>query len=350
MEGCVGMKGKNIKILLLIILLLTALISTGCSKKTEKEEAVANTVIEANTVEAFGVVKALDERNILIDFPAQIEKIEVKEGQLVKKDSTLLTLNIDGYLRLIENKEHELKILELEKGKLEKRIYGNLRNDPQIKRLIGNLEYTQKVYNQTKEEFISKERLYKEGAISKEDYENFRLKLSEIENAVNDARFNLEINSNLKEGELKDLSIKNQSLEILKNEILDLKEKLNKSYINNNNIICDVNNGIIYDISYKEGDIVSEERKLFSIIDYNNIIIEAEIPEEFIKDVHLNSDAVIIPLADKSKEYYGKVTYISSKGIIKSGETVIPIEITLSKKDDFLLPNFNVDVSIKSRN
>jgi hypothetical protein len=29
-----------------------------------------------------------------------------------------------------------------------------------------------------------------------------------------------------------------------------------------------------------------------------------------------------------------------------NGETAIPVEIALSAKDDFLLPNFNMDVTI----
>ncbi len=99
-------------------------------------------------------------------------------------------------------------------------------------------------------------------------------------------------------------------------------------------------------MSYKEGDIINPEVKLLSIIGLDNIIVKADIPEEFIKDVNMGSKAIIVPLADKTKKYKGSIIKIDSRAIYKNGETIVPVEISIDNMDDFLLPNFNVDVTI----
>jgi hypothetical protein len=40
------------------------------------------------------------------------------------------------------------------------------------------------------------------------------------------------------------------------------------------------------------------------------------------------------------------VVRISNLAVKNNGETVVPVEITLAARDGFLVPNFNVDVSI----
>lgn len=78
----------------------------------------------------------------------------------------------------------------------------------------------------------------------------------------------------------------------------------------------------------------------------DTLIVEAEVSEEFIKDVQIGAEAKILPLADSTKEYKGKVLKIADMGIEKNGETVVLVEISIENKDTFLRPNFNVDVEI----
>ena len=81
-------------------------------------------------------------------------------------------------------------------------------------------------------------------------------------------------------------------------------------------------------------------------MDLDTLIIEANVSEEFIKDIKIGSKVDIILLADSSKEYKGTVSKISNMAIKENGETVVPIEISVDNKDNFLRPNFNVDVKI----
>lgn len=85
------------------------------------------------------------------------------------------------------------------------------------------------------------------------------------------------------------------------------------------------------------------------IFDVNFIIKvynQSNVVEEFIRDVDLGSRVKIVAIADRTKEYTGKVMFISQIAFNNNGETVIPVKISIDNLDSFLLPNYNVDVFI----
>ncbi len=71
-------------------------------------------------------------------------------------------------------------------------------------------------------------------------------------------------------------------------------------------------------------------------------------PEEFIKNIGLYKEVTIDPFAYPDRKYRGRVVHISSLTVIKKGETVVPVLISLTDKDGQLLPNFNVDIEIEN--
>jgi multidrug resistance efflux pump len=125
-----------------------------------------------------------------------------------------------------------------------------------------------------------------------------------------------------------------------------MRDRINKSYISENNIVCTMENGIVYDLGYKAGDSINPENKLLSLMNLDTIVVKANVAEEFIKDVKQGAKVEIIPVADKSRKYDGTVTAMAKNALVQNGETVIPVEISVDNKDSFLLPNFNVDVKI----
>ncbi len=64
-------------------------------------------------------------------------------------------------------------------------------------------------------------------------------------------------------------------------------------------------------------------------MDLNSLVIDAEVSEHQIKDVKVGSIVEIIPIFDTEKVYKGKVTHVSSAGVVKNGETVVNIEISV---------------------
>ena len=371
------------KKILVIVVTSALLLSAGCSgKETPANTAPVESPQEDQTIDTFGIVKSNDVKDILISFPAIVEKVHVKEGQTVKKGDVLFTLNYDEFSNQIKSKNIELETtkheykndsaeknnITLELDKLNKdlaRVKGYLekKSDPDLSKLLNDLKNAEKVYKDSLEELKSKESLLKSGSISQTDYDSFKKSVDSDQKSVYDIKSSIEkatLDLQKEIDQLKfQISQKSSSLSgsdksgiyqgkisTLENEIALLNSKLNKSYINENNIISDVDNGIVYNLGYVKGEAVDSNKKLLSIMDTNSIIVESNVPEEFIKDVKTGSTVTIIPQADKSKKYTGKITYIANKAIQQNGETTVLVQTSIDNNDGFLLPDFNVDLEI----
>ena len=104
--------------------------------------------------------------------------------------------------------------------------------------------------------------------------------------------------------------------------------------------------GLVYELNCQAGQTTDPARSLLSIMDLQTIYAEAEIPEEFIGDVKLGAAVVIVPVADSNRTYHGRIQEISDIAVERNGETIIPVEISLDDYDQFLKPNYNIDVQI----
>lgn len=328
--------GKRIMIFLLAAAML---LSTACSKSAKKVNGeAAPTPAPRKAVEAFGIVEVNEIRNINLDFDTVVEEVPVKEGQRVKKGDVLVVLDMKGYMEQIGRKVNELNIARLE-------AEGQLKDgeDPDIKKLVNDLNYANDALSKALSEQETKKKLLESGAISRYEYDEFLRGIDEKRKNAEDIKYSMDI---LMHEKKQGIAIQNQKAESIESEISQMKDKLKRSYISGNNIVSDTDNGIVFEIGYKPGDMVSPTKKVLSIMNLDTMVVKADVAEEFIKDVKMGANAEILPIADKSKQYRGKVINISNRAVVKNGETVVPVEISIDNKDDFLLPNFNVDVEI----
>ena len=367
-----------------LILIASLLFISGCSEKKENSTVSSGDVVERPvTVDTFGIVKAKDVKDIYLDFPAFVEDIPVKNGQKVNKGDVLLIMNYDEFNSQINSTEAEINSikLEMENNQLEmknsqlileklkkdlKELQDYLKNNnhPDLKLLMSDLENARKAYDDSLKDLKTQQELFKAGTVSKEQLEMYernaeksRKSVNDIETAIEKTKYNLQ-----KEIENLELTINQNSVKMdgyenakaicedkiksLESKIELMKRKIDKSYIKDNTIISDIEKAIVYDINYVKGENINTTKKVLSIVDLDSVIIEADVPEEFIKDVKIDSKVKIVPQADKSKEYSGKVTYISNTAKEKNGETAIPVEIYIEDYDGFLKPNFNVNLEI----
>lgn len=363
---------KNLIFLMLAGLLL---LSTGCGSseaQTSTPEASGQEVKQ--TIDAFGIVKSNDVKDIIIDFPAMVEGVSIKDGQKVEKGDVLFTLNYNEYKNQISAKEIELNStkLEMQNSKLEldklKRDLAELQwylnngSHPDLSKLSNDLTSAKKQYEDSLEELKSKEDLFKSGSISEFELESFKRSVDANKKAVNDinaaierARYSLKketsqlkllVDQKSSSSGTNGTNIYEEKILALENTIKIMKDKINKSYIIENNVVCDMDNAIAYDLGYVKGESTNPAKKLLSLMSFDSMIIESTIPEEFIKDVKQGSQVTIIPQADKSRKYTGKVTYMANKAIQRNGETTVLIQVSIDDNDGFLLPNFNADLEI----
>lgn len=325
---------------ILIMLAIGAIFMTAsCSKPAEDvAKDSAPTPEPKKTVEAFGIVEANGVENVSLNIEAQVETVNVKEGQQVKKGDVLLSLNMKAYQEMIRSKQHELSIIKLEAEKMKSE-----NTNPDIQKLENDLDFANSELQKTSEELEIQKKLYESGALSKYEYDRYAKDVEVKKKSAEDIKYSLD--STMRSNDLGS-AIQNEKAATIESEIRQLKDKVNRSYLSRNNIICTMENGIVYELGYKAGDSVIPEKKLLSLMDMDTIVVNANVPEEFIKDVKLGAKVEIIPIADKNKIYEGKVLTMAKKAVAQNGETVIPVEISIDNKDSFLLPNFNVDVKI----
>jgi HlyD family secretion protein len=337
------MRRRGIVFILIALLLAGALPFIGCGKKEPSTVAAsgaesasvngAGPTADAKHVDAFGIVKAKTSHALFLEFPAVLEKKLVAEGQRVRQGEALFRFSREEYDALVANKSYELTMVRLELG----------RSVLAQEKLRGDLEAAQADVDKAQKDLSDKEKMLSLGAVSRSDVEELQRALKARQQNVRDLARSLEEYDGSDVSSLEALKAK---ISIVEAELERLKEQSGRAYISDGAIVCDVRNGVVSEIGYAEGDFITKAKKLCSIIDLDGIIVEANIPEEFIKDVKIGSAADVVPIADNARTYKGKVTRISSLAVKYNGETVIPVEITLTGMDGFLLPNFNVDVSI----
>lgn len=127
-----------------------------------------------------------------------------------------------------------------------------------------------------------------------------------------------------------------------------LNSILNKSYLSGEYIISDMDNAVVTELNYKKGDILSAQQKVLSLQDLNALYVEAQVGEEFIKDVKVGSKVTMVPTSDSSLKLTGKVVSIASEAVTQqNGETNIPVEISIEGNSTNIYPNYNVDVKIE---
>ncbi|NLY90483.1 MAG: HlyD family efflux transporter periplasmic adaptor subunit [Firmicutes bacterium] len=335
-------------------------------------DAPTETPQERASIEAFGVVKATNVININIDFSARVRELYVKEGQKVTLGEPLLALDVDEYRNQIRDVEYELLVAKFDLKKAEKDLKKTETELTQLAAeitkketaLLTNTDYElnqlQADLAKAQQDLETKRELAKINGVSQQEVAALEKTVADLNRSLQSQRQKKvdeieklkaelalkQINKDLPGAELTALNMQKEKITLLENKLAMLRKKLDQNFIRNNQIISNVKNGIVVELGYTEGDLLTPEKKVLSIIDLDSLIVEANIAEEFIKDLQIGAGVVITPVADYDRTYRGKVIRRSAVAIKENGETVIPVEISIDDRNDFLLPNFNVDVKI----
>jgi HlyD family secretion protein len=314
-----------------LVVMASLICGVGCKRQAAQKSAAPSRkqVAVKQTVEAFGVIKAREYKDLNLEFPAQITKVPVKDGQHVSKGEALIYLNISDFQAQLKNKEFELANARYNLLKQQK-----------------TLRDAQESYARAKRNLRDKEKLLREGALSSREVDDYRDVVLEKAKAVTDIR--LAPSQAGDDNELRVLSAKVKYLEF---DLERMQHKLNQSFLKGNMIVSDFANAVVYDIGCAAGYSVglgdsSTQKKLLSIMNLDSLYVSADVPEDFIKDVKLGKKVTITPVADNKRKYRGKVIRIANMAVKTNGETNVAVEISVQNTDGFLRPNFNVDVAI----
>ncbi|BEP28440.1 HlyD family secretion protein [Helicovermis profundi] len=328
------------KIVILLVFMLIFL--TGCAK-------------ENRNLSFTGSVEA-DEIDISSEISGVIDNVFVKDGDLVKKGSSLIRLNTE-----------DIKI-KLEKAKLAKEIaeltYNDIKNgnsdnlidsakynvesinseingaNKEIKFLEDNYNKILDLYNsgaETKVNLDSAKRmldnenskknvLIKKYNALKKSYQE--VKSGSNEETINKAKLNVD---------LKDLEIK------------DLEQIVKKS-----NLTSPIN-GTIQNVNYGVGELISPVKKAITVVDLKSIFLKIYVPEKELNTISLGENVSFTDEFLKGKQISGKIVYISSKAEFtpknieskeNKQEMVYEVKIKITDNNNIIKPGMFLDVDL----
>ena len=359
--------------------------------------------------EAFGVVKALRVRSIYVDVPAVVAEVHVTGAQSVERGQVLVTLDLEEYETLLAARETTLAIERLALSRLEQNLerdnqrfssdFQSTRNqlaareaeradlerehaeksaalasadDPELRRLRIDLEGAQAEARRAREEHARERRL---GVLPAHQIEQLGLTADSRVRSVQSLELSveswraaradelavLETRITAKAAEIANLrlaleamttpqtvgiEIQQKTVARLEADLAALRRDAARPYLDGPRVVADVERAIVTDLAVQRGDPVGQGRLVLRLVDLGSLIVEADVPEEFIRDVRLDAPVTIIPLADPARESHGTVRQIAGMAVNRSGETIVPVQVSIDDNQGYLLPNFNVDVAI----
>lgn len=386
------------KVVLSCVVILALSFLAACSGEKAARVTGSNGISEASSKESvevkgeldvYGDVKVDKREEIIIDFPARVTEVYVKDGESVRKGDKLLSLDFEDYKLQIKTKENEIRMDELQLKQLmvdrnprvieadrirdELRVkqgYVNTENDPDLVPLQNSLEIIEQSISTAKKQYEADQELFEAGFLAEEELKKSEQNLKSREKEKKDTLTSIEkiktnrrlevngLQAQLKSTETQSSNSDTQkasNIDVLKLKIetsklsLDvMKNKLNKAYLKGNDIVAPVDNVIIYDIYCMKGSEISiESGAVLKIMYQDTIYVTADIPEESLNFVKVG-DSALIELADEgiTDEISGKISRISSRAIEKDGDTIVEAIITVNQGKAFLKPGLTADIKV----
>lgn len=380
---------------------LCLLTACGSSKPAAKVDAESNVTkgakaegdvkvnADADELDVYGDVKVNKTQEIIIDFPATVTEVYVKDGDTVKKGDKLLSLDLEDYKLQIKTKESEIHIDEINLQKLKasrnpqmleadrireelsiKQNYVATGKDPDLEPFQNSLSILEQAVVMAKNQYVANKQLFEINCLSKEELKQSEQNLKNKEKEKQDAltaiekiKTNRQIEVNALSTQLKSTEVQSGNtdqqkssdikalelkIETSKLVLTSMKNKLNKPYIKGNDLIAPEDNIVIYDINCMKGsEIDGSVGSILKAMYHDTIYVTADIPEESLNFVKVG-DQAFVELADETqdKEISGRISGISNRAVLKDGDTIVEAVISVEQGKELLKPGLTADIKL----
>lgn len=362
------------KIVLLLFAALLILFA-GCQKEEVSVQAEVQDSAPPDTdIAAFGEVLYGSESQIGIDFPAQIESIDVEAGDFVSEGTKLITLSIDAYEQTLielqakvdiatassENTDYaalQEQISVLKKQITYRQAELSDESSPDLKMLQTSLSLAQTEAQQANEDLENYKALLDSGAISKSEYSEFSDAADRKNKAVSDIELNIaktkralqetidSLNVSLKTARVQ-LSQQKAGTQAAQASLVLMKSKTDKPYISGNTVVSDLAHGIVKKINVQKGTVLSGQtaQTVITVIDADSIYVNAEVPEEFIGEISEKSRVFIVPTSDQDVRIAAHIVKIPNMAVDVDGDRIINIKVMPDENSPYIKPGFTAEV------
>jgi len=376
----------------LIMLIAVGIISLIAARtdKAQSFEVVSSSLEQDDRLDFWGEVKYERVYDISIDFPAIVTDIKVKEGDHVSLGHVLVTLDMSEYLGTVDKLQHQLiagqaglqsikkdtgaletDIQQIQKDILEKTEELTKETNADLKILKASLNLAKKEVENAKRDLRNNQALNDAGAVTKNTLDRYMDALAEKEKALGDIETSIEKTKSALRTELDQLNILLKSKSAQLKEIKDsnianmarqessvavsridleiMKNKSYKDFLDSNQVISCVRNGIVRNIEVVNGTrlgVQNNPTRVLQLIDADSIVVIAEVEEEFIRNITLDETVEIVPVSDSSTSIPGTVIQISNEAVEKDGKRIIKVQIKPEDPGKVLKPGYSVDVYV----
>jgi multidrug resistance efflux pump len=288
-------------------------------KSGSKDQAKENTAVEegagSRSITAFGTVIAPGWREIQLPWSCRIVEIPVWEGDLVQRGETLIVLDAADFAYALEN------------ARLAAAAAGNRSEEAASQ--LASLEVQLAEVTSRRDRIKG---LMDGGSVATQELDKVEAELEALQHERDAAAWALEA--------------KRSETESLNKEYRRMQDQAGADHIDENRLVCPVETAVVAEILVSPGAEAEAGVSLLVLHDQSSLVVEADLPEEFVRDVSKGVEATVIPVADPDRSYTGRVTELAGRAKMINGETIIKIRVRLEEPDEFLREGFNVDVVI----
>ena len=249
-------------------------------------------------------------REMKIPISGVVEKIFIQDGDYVNKDQKLLKLD-DNLAN--ETNQNILKKIKLKNNELN---FKKTELDNSIKMIFNEIKNLKNVINIEENNLGRFDLLLKEGALTKYDYDEQKIKLIDLRTDLN-SKYSL---ASVKENQLKQQikSIENNIIDF-NNQLENINEKLKYSYVTS------PINGYIFDLKAKDkGYVINPDSEIMKIVPDNDLEAIVYINSSDIGFVDLGRKADISIDSYPASDFgvlNGLVTFVSQNSSKKDENT-----------------------------
>lgn len=378
-------------VLVVLVIAMAIFIKDKRNIEAMRSAEILNIVNQPAEMETWGEVMYSRIESINIDFPSTVTDIQVKEGERVALGQTLVIIDTTEYNGNIEKLNKQLianqlaldsapqdisalqaDITQMKNEITRKNEEYNKDTGADIKLLQNSKNLALKELDKAKIDYENYQHLYAEGAVSNTIFEQYASILDQCQKAVDDVDANIQKTKIALKDELSLLNISLKSKQIQLDQLqqgnntnvamqqsgvsstqidLDIMMgKLKKEYIMDNQIVSNVKNGIVKNITVNNGNHLGVQgmpTEVLQIIDADSITVSCEVYEEFIGSVKVGDKVKIVPASYPDTSLEGTVTHIPDMAVEKDGRRIVRVIVKPDDANNMLKPGFTADVYFK---
>ena len=341
------------------IFLLLGTLGLGYYFYQQRAKAPENFEVEKPTIMdivkktvATGSVKPRQEVMIKPQVSGVIDELFVEAGNLVKKGQKIAKIELVPSEVNINSAQSNVELARLRLKEAQR----ELARQKEVNKRSLDVESAKVSYENALEIKERQEGLFKEGVISEQDYQNFKLDLelrrTEFENAK------IISGNNVRQFET-EVDIRQQELSAAINNLQLLREGASRNSRQVANVVVSTVDGMVLDIPVEEGSSVIERNNfnegtsIAIVADMNSLIFEGKVDESDVGKLKEGMPLELTVGAIEGETFDATLEYIAPKGENEDGTVKFEVRAAIKpSKDIFLRAGYsaNADIILDRRN